>query len=117
MDLINILELSSYGVGCIGAILITGVGVLQGNYNFENATKFYNDAPVDIKELIGEPKESKIYFQSIMNAPKFMYYTLKNKRVNDAFTNYVKPIEKERGKEFMKLYCLGQLMKDKKSEL
>jgi hypothetical protein len=96
MSLIDIIELSTCGIVGIGIILSGGVGILQGHYNFEKAINFYNKAPEDIKKIIGAPNKSKIYFQSFLNTPKFMYNTLKNKQTKTAFTNYVAPIEKER---------------------
>jgi hypothetical protein len=117
MTLIDIIELSAGGIAGISAILTIGVGVLQGHYTFDNAQEFYNDAPEDIKKIIGVPNKNKIYFQSILIAPKFMYNTLRNKDADTAFTKYVAPIEKERGTDFMSLYCMGQLMKRKKAEM
>jgi hypothetical protein len=117
MSLVDILEISGCVIGGLGVALTGTVGVFQGRYNFENAAEFYNDAPDDIKKLIGEPNKLKIYFQSVKDAPKFMFATYKNKQFDDAFMKYVEPIVREKGKDYMRLYVLGQLLKKKQIKL
>jgi hypothetical protein len=112
MALLDILEVSGYVIGGISVGFTGLVGVIQGRTNYDCAMHLYKDLPENAKEVIGKPKKIKIYLQSLLGAPKFIYCTSRNKPAGGAFMDYVQPLEDKFGEGYIRLLILKQILKD-----
>ena len=107
----DLLEITGYAVGGLGVSFVGLVGYLQGRNNYSCATQLYDDLPENAKEAIGKPNKTKIYLQSMIDAPKFIYCTTKNKCFNNSFFKYVAPLEERFGTDYIKLLILKHALK------
>ena len=111
MTLIDVLKISGYVIGGISVGLTGLAGVIQSKNNYDCAMQLYKDLSEDAKEIVGKPQKAKIYLKSLLETPRFMYCSIRNKSFDGAFMDYVKPLEEKYGEGYMQLLILSRLLK------
>lgn len=94
MSLNNILEIAALSAGGISAIMVCH-GLLKGRYDSQSAEEFYEDANEKTKSILGKPNLVRIYADSIINAPKYIYLRVANKKYDDALSRYISKANEE----------------------